>query len=245
MTAAMPARPGSGGSMSIGEVLGHLRPDFPDISISKIRFLESEGLVQPGRAPSGYRKFSYADLDQLRYVLTAQRDHYLPLKVIKEHLDAISRGLEPPAAAGEAPRAPRQMHAVPAEQESGAAPDIRMSRTELLANSGLSAEQLTELEGFGLLAPRPGTEYFDSDALAVASTIAELAEFGLEPRHLRAFKTAADREVGLIDQVISPVAQQRDQDAKSRAEEMTNELGQLSVRLHSTLVAAGLKKLLR
>ena len=86
--------------MSIGEVLGQLRSDFPDITISKIRFLEAEGLVEPERTASGYRKFSREDVERLRYVLSAQRDHYLPLRVIKEHLDAIDRGLEPPALNG-------------------------------------------------------------------------------------------------------------------------------------------------
>ena len=93
--------------MSIGEVLAQLRTEFPDVTISKIRFLESEGLVEPARTPSGYRKFSHADVARLRFVLATQRDHYLPLRVIKEHLDALDRGLEPPAVPGERPRVPR------------------------------------------------------------------------------------------------------------------------------------------
>ncbi len=232
--------------MSIGEVLTQLRAEFPDVSISKIRFLEAEGLVEPERTPSGYRKFSYSDLDRLRYILTAQRDHYRPLKVIKEHLDAMERGLEPPAAAGDAPRAPRSIHAVKdvadvAEFGPAPASDLRMSRAELIANSGLDDDQLTQLMGYGVIRPRPGTDYFDADALLVASTVAQLTGYGLEPRHLRAFKTAADREVGLIEQVVSPLARQRDDSAKARFEDVVSELGALSVRLHAALVKSGLR----
>ncbi|MGH3470729.1 MAG: transcriptional regulator FtsR [Nocardioidaceae bacterium] len=230
--------------MSIGQVLKELRSDFPDVSISKIRFLESEGLVQPQRTSSGYRKFSYADVDRLRYILGAQRDHYLPLRVIKEHLDAIERGLEPPAVAGEAPRAPRAMHAVkdlPEPKEfSAPAGDLRMSRAELIANTELTDDLLDQLMGFGLIRTRPGTEFFDADALLVAATVARMSVFGIEPRHLRAFKTAADREVGLIDQVLAPIARGRDADAQARAEETAEELAALSVRLHAALVRVGL-----
>jgi DNA-binding transcriptional MerR regulator len=238
---------GGRGRMSIGEVLNHLRPDFPDVSISKIRFLEAEGLIEPERTPSGYRKFSWTDLERLRYILAEQRDHYYPLKVIKEHLDAMERGLEPPEAAGEAPRAPRSVRAVGVDEDAsdfGPAPasDLRMSRAELIANSGLTDKQLTELMEFGMLRPRPGTRYFDADALVVAETIAKLTTFGLEPRHIRAFKSAADREVGLIEQVVSPVSRGRDDNAAARAADTAAELGALSVRLHAALVKSGLRR---
>lgn len=245
MSAAAPT--GSGrGRLSIGEVLNRLRPEFPDVSISKIRFLESEGLIDPERTPSGYRKFSYADVDRLRFILEQQRDKYYPLKVIKEHLDAMARGLEPPAVAGESPRAPRVVHAVPDEldtSEFGPAPpaELRMSAEELIASTGLTAKQVDELMSFGLLKTRPGTHYFDADALAVATTVAQLSAFGLEPRHIRAFKAAADREVGLIEQIVSPLARQRDDQARARADEMIAELGALSVRLHAALVKIGLR----
>ena len=112
---------------------------------------------------------------------------------------------------------------------------------ELLANSGLEAAYLDQLIEFGMIRFRPGTKYFDADALTVAATVAELAEYGLEPRHIRAFKTAADREIGLIDQIVSPMARQRDESAKARADEVVRELGALSVRLHATLVKIGLR----
>ena len=234
---AVPAR----AYLSIGEVLGKLRGDFPDITISKIRFLESEGLIEPQRTPSGYRKFTGVDLERLRYVLTAQRDQYLPLRVIKENLDALDRGLEPSALPGGAPT-PRLATVdgefAPAHfaEES----ELRLSRSELLESSGLNEEQLTEVESFGLITIRG--RYYDADALAVARTIASIAAFGIEARHLRSFKSAADREIGLVEQVITPILRQKSSDAKARAEEVANELASLSVKLHAALVRAGLHR---
>ena len=228
--------------LSIGEVLSKLRGDFPDITISKIRFLESEGLIDPQRTPSGYRKFTNVDLERLRYVLQAQRDQYLPLRVIKENLDALDRGLEPAATPGglAVPRlATVDGEFAPAAfaQES----DLRLSRDELLQASGLDDSQLTELESFGLVAIRG--RHYDGDSLAVARAVAEIAAFGIEPRHLRSFKSAADREVGLVEQVITPLLRQKGADAKARAEEVQRELASLSVRLHAALVRAGLQRL--
>ncbi len=230
--------------MSIGEVLGQLRPDFPDITISKIRFLEAEGLIEPERTASGYRKFSREDLSRLRYVLTAQRDHYLPLRVIKEHLEAIDRGLEPPAVGAGGPKVPRALVAaegLPApEAFLPEVSEIRLSRKELLSAAGLEPHQLDQLEQYGLLAPRGGGSHYDGDALVVAKTVAEMARFGIEPRHLRAFKNAAEREIGLVEQVVTPLVRQRNPEARARAEEVVRELAALSVKLHATLVRSGL-----
>jgi DNA-binding transcriptional MerR regulator len=231
--------------MSIGEVLSLLRADFPDISISKIRFLEAEGLVEPERTPSGYRKFSHQDVERLRYVLTCQREHYLPLKVIKEHLDAIDRGLEPPPINGVGPQVPRVVLAgdgLPsADTFATDSSELRLSRKELLAGAEIEEPLLEQLETFGLVRPRSGSKHYDRDALVVAKTAGELAAFGLEPRHLRAFKTAADREVGLVEQVVSPMRRSRDAGAKARAEDAIGQLAALSVRLHATLVRAALR----
>jgi len=231
--------------MSIGEVLSLLRTDFPEISISKIRFLEAEGLIEPERTPSGYRKFSHRDVERLRYVLTSQREHYLPLKVIKEHLDAIDRGLEPPAVTGTGPQVPRVVLAgdgYPSPDAFAAdTSDLRVSRAELLSAAGIEEGFLEQLESFGLVKTRPGTSHYDGDALVVAKTAGELAAFGVEPRHLRAFKTAADREVGLVEQVVSPMRRGRDAGAKARAEDTIAQMAALSVRLHATLVKSGLR----
>lgn len=231
--------------MSIGEVLGQLRPEFNDVTISKIRFLEAEGLVEPERTASGYRKFSRDDLARLRYVLSAQRDHYLPLRVIKDHLEALDRGLEPPAPGHALPRVPRALVTVdglPGPETFGRdATELRLSREELLESAGLTPEQLEALEQYGLLTPRAGSGHYDGDALMVAKTVAEMARFGLEPRHLRPFKGAADREVGLVEQVVTPLVRQRNPDARARAEEVARELAALSVKLHASLVRAGLR----
>ena len=243
-----PTNRGSRAFMSIGDVLSQLRADFPDVTISKIRFLESEGLVEPDRTASGYRKFSRDDVARLRYVLSAQRDHYLPLRVIREHLDALDRGLEPPALPGGGPRVPRALVAADGlpgpETFIPDASEVRLSRAELLEATGLEADQLVQLEQFGLLAARPGSSHYDGDALIVAKAVAELARFGIEARHLRAFKSAADREIGLVEQVITPLVRQRNPEARARAEETAREMAALSVRLHATLVKAGLRPVL-
>lgn len=245
MTAAGPApagEPSGRAYLNIGQVLAQLRPEFPQVTISKIRFLEAEGLVEPGRTPSGYRKFSRADVARLRYVLCAQRDRYLPLRVIKEQLSALDRGLEPagPGEGGGA-RVPRALAAVgdgPSAEDYRPEPaPIRLSRDELLAAAGLEESQLVGLEQFGLVAPRPGGHY-DGSALVIAQTVAAMATFGIEARHLRSFKSAADREVGLFDQVLSPLARQRSAEARDQA---VRELAALSVRLHATLVREGLQ----
>lgn len=231
----------SDASMSIGEVLTHLRVEFPDTTISKLRFLESEGLVEPRRTPSGYRKYSWDDVARLRYVLTAQRDHYLPLRVIRDHLSEMDRGERPVGA-----RAARGLVAV--DDDAGSAADVvgrggaelRLSRAELLERSGLGDEQLRTLEQAGLLAERSGG-FFDGDALEIATVAAQLACYGLEPRHLRAYRSAADREVGLFQQVVAPQLRQRGPEARARAEETVRELARLSQRLHGALLQAGLR----
>ncbi len=242
------ARTKSVAALTIGDVLAHLKVDFPDLTISKIRFLEQEGLVQPDRTPSGYRKFSSADVARLKYVLAQQRDHYLPLKVIKDQLAAIDRGLVPSSSPG-APRVPHvaiasiEDNAPTAEHFRPAAAALRLSREELLNAVGLRSEQLAELEQFGLITAKPGGHY-DDDALAVGKVVADLGRFGLEGRHLRAFRTAAEREVGLFSQVVGPMSRQRGGEARARAEETMRELAALSVRLHAALVQIGLREVI-
>ena len=248
----VPGRAGHRPGMSIGSVLAQLRPDFPDVTISKIRFLESEGLVQPQRSAAGYRQFSPTDVARLRYVLAAQRDHYLPLRVIKEHLEALDRG-EPEAAADRhlerSPdlRWPRgRLSVLPdAASEPGPSRDlsadvVRMTREELLATAGIGRAVLAELEQFGLVRPGPAG-FYDTDAVLVAKTARTMTDFGLEPRHLRSFRASADREVGLLAQIVTPMSRQRDPDARARADEVVRELAVLSVRLHALLVKIGLR----
>jgi DNA-binding transcriptional MerR regulator len=230
--------------MNIGEVLDRLRPDFPGITIPKIRFLEDKGLIKPERTPAGYRKFAAEDVDRLRYILKMQRDHYLPLRVIGEHLDAIDRGLEPPPIEAVVPTVPKVALAadgLPSPESFSRNDNVRLSRKELVKIAEVSEALLDQLEQYGLIVPRAGTGHYDTDALVIAKSARELADFGFEPRHLRAFKTAADREIGLVDQVVAPLKRGRDAAAKARAEEAVSEIAALSVRLHATLVKTGLR----
>jgi hypothetical protein len=174
-----------------------------------------------------------------------QRDHYLPLRVIGEHLDAIDRGLEPPPIEPVVPTVPTVALAadgLPSPESFGRRSDLRISRRELLKIAEIDEELLTQLEQYALISPIAGTGHFDTDALVVAKTARELADFGFEPRHLRAFKTAADREVGLVEQVVAPLQRGRDTAARARAEEAINEIAALSMRLHATLVKAALRR---
>jgi DNA-binding transcriptional MerR regulator len=232
--------------MNIGEALALLRVDFPELKESKVRYYEAEGLVEPKRTSSGYRKYTQADVDRLHYALTMVRDHFLPLKVIKDRLDQIDRGLEPPPLPGE-PQVPRvafSANGLPTAKSFETDPStLRLSRRELVSAAEVDEELLTQLETYGLVVPRPGSAPYDNDALVVTKTVAELASFGIEPRHLRAFKTAADREVGLVEQVVSPIRRSREAGAQGRAEETMREIAALSVRLHATLVRAGLRGL--
>jgi DNA-binding transcriptional MerR regulator len=214
--------------MSIGEVLALLKPEFPDISISKIRFLESEGLVEPQRSASGYRKFAAGDLDRLRFVLRLQRDRYLPLRVIKEQLEAVDSGLEPPP--------------VPeADREEPATVTVRLTRAELIAAAGIDEARLTRLQEYGLITPFDGGTAFDGDALIVARLVTALGRYGLEPRHLRQIKAAADREAALVEQIVAPLLHRRGADARTGAEQAVRELLALTSRFHTVMVDAALR----
>ncbi|MEU7061876.1 MerR family transcriptional regulator [Streptomyces sp. NPDC046197] len=222
------------GLMSIGTVLNVLRGEFPEVTISKIRFLESEGLIEPQRTPSGYRKFSAQDVERLARVLRMQRDHYLPLKVIREHLDAMERGEAVPLPlVGR----PRDGEVVPVPSEPPVA--ARIGRTELLAAAGIDEAVLREWESYGLVTPLEDGAY-DAEAVTVASLVSELGRFGIEPRHLRVMKAAADREAGLVDQVVAPLKRHRNPQTRAHAEARTKELAELTVRLHAALVQTAL-----
>ncbi|MEU0006090.1 MerR family transcriptional regulator [Streptomyces sp. NPDC006314] len=220
--------------MSIGTVLNALRDEFPEVTISKIRFLESEGLIEPQRTPSGYRKFTAGDVERLGHVLRMQRDHYLPLRVIREHLDAMERGEAVPL-----PLVGRQRTADDAPEPSEGRTVARIGRAELLAAADIGEAELTEWESYGLIAPLEDGAY-DAEAVTVASLIAELGRFGIEPRHLRVMKAAADREAGLVDQVVAPLRRHRNPQTRAHAEARTKELAALTVKLHAALVKTAL-----
>ncbi len=251
--------------LSIGEVLGLLQDEFPDVTISKIRFLESQGLIDPERTPSGYRKFYEADIERLRWILTQQREHFLPLKVIKDRLaddaeaplDEVqapeAADIEQPAPAGEpiwmADLARAQASA---PDEAPARPPLRLDRgptevsltaAELSAAAGLSLEAVRELEQFGLIAGRPLGEdsYFDGDALLIATKAAGFMAHGVGARHLRMFKVSADREAGFLEQVAMPMLKQRNPEARRQAVETVEELSALGHDLRAALLRSQLR----
>ncbi len=206
----------------IGEVIVQLQGEFPDVSVSKIRFLESEGLIQPARSPSGYRRFGPGDIERLRFILTAQRDQYLPLRVIKDRLDAEERP------------GPRGL----ASEAAGPPDRTLLSRRELLDAVGIDDRYLTELEDYGLVR-RSGRQY-GPDALNAARVIVALGRYGVQARHLRVVRASAERETSLIEQVVAPMLQQRSAGSRDRASQMAREIAALSLQLHAALVGAAL-----
>lgn len=226
------------GRLTIGGVLVRLKPDFPDISISKIRFLEAEGLIAPGRTASGYRVYTDKDVERLRYILTAQRERFWPLKVIREALDAMDRGLEAPPpqqSRAHVPTVPQDADVPASDYFMGDLSTLRLTADEVSRSSGLAQDILSALVTYGLLRPdREGL--FDASALPIAASAAALASYGIEARHLRPFRTAADREIGLADQVLAPTRGRRD----DRAEKLRADLLHHCLGLHAALVKAGL-----
>ena len=225
--------------LTIGEVLAVLRDDFPDVTISKIRYLESEDLVHPQRTPSGYRKFSRADVSRLRYVLAAQRDQYLPLRVIKEHLEALDRG-EPLPGTGTSTAVPPP----PPPGEDGATGTPPLTSEQFARAAGLQPDQLADCVQFGLLATDADGRH-PADDLPIARAAAGLARHGIEPRHLRVYRTGVEREAGLVEQLVAPVLRARSEEARTRATEKLRELATLSTQLHTALLEARLRELLR
>jgi DNA-binding transcriptional MerR regulator len=279
-TAAPQAAPGS--HLSIGEVLALLLEDFPDVTISKIRFLESQGLIQPERTASGYRKFYDDDVELLRCVLREQKDNFLPLKVIKNRLDTGEidptnelqrpRGIKNlhddtadipvdgslgvsrhPASSGAGARAaartePTRPTAVPAPDDTGSiaqTPGVVLDAAEVCSMSGLSAEQLAQVESYGVVIPAANGTY-DEDALEIARIAKRFLDLGVDARHLRGWRVAADREAGLFEQVIQPLIRQRNPQSSDHAVAQLNELamfgGQLRSAMMRTLLRAHLDR---
>ncbi|MGK2928959.1 MAG: MerR family transcriptional regulator [Acidimicrobiales bacterium] len=307
--------------LSIGEVLSLVQEDFPDVTISKIRFLESQGLLDPERTPSGYRKFYEGDIERLQWILIQQRDHFLPLKVIRERLDewdatgnrpdsqrqtpdaedlpggvgddatgdAVDDGAstaepdprhaatslaatsavellahpEPDPDGGPehaaqvameaAPRAPEP--SVPRSQRSGPdAEDLRvgpsatsLTTEELAARVGVPASVITELESYSLIeSKRIGPEsYFEPGAVPVVEACRTFLDHGVEVRHLRMYKIAAEREAGMLEQLVMPLLKQRNPDARTRAVDTVRSLSEVGGTLHAALLRAALRETLR
>ena len=242
--------------MSIGVVLDLLRPDFPDVTISKIRFLEAEGLVTPQRAASGYRRFTAYDCARLRFILTAQRDHYLPLKVIRAQLDAQPDGELP--SSGSSYGVPRLVSvagstvdvvgsgvgAGTGSDAAAVAPSrIRLSREDLLESSGVGDGLLTALLKAGVITTGPGG-FFDEHAVVILQCARALSEYGVEPRHLRAFRSAADRQSDLIAQIAGPIVKAGKAGARDRADDLAREVAALAITLHTSLIKSAVRDVL-
>ncbi|TPG33739.1 MerR family transcriptional regulator [Mycolicibacterium hodleri] len=230
--------------MSIGAVLDSLRPDFPDVTISKIRFLEAEGLVTPQRSGSGYRRFTAYDCARLRFILTAQRDHYLPLKVIKAQLDSQPDGALPET--GSTYGVPRLVQVSsagddPVHDTAAVAPtQVRLSREDLLTRSGVDEELLGSLIKAGVVKSGPGG-FFDEHSVVTVQCAKALADYGVEPRHLRAFRSAADRQSDLIAQIAGPVVKAG---ARDRADDLAREVAALAITLHTSLIKSAVRDVL-
>jgi DNA-binding transcriptional MerR regulator len=214
------------GLLSIGQVLARLAPEFPALTSSKLRFLEVQGIVRPRRTDSGYRKFAAADLERLRLALTLQRDHYLPLQVIREYLDDLEAGKSPASPAG----VPRSI--VP--------PMRRYRRDDLLREAGAAPQLLNDAIGLGLIA---GGDSYDDRALAMLRSLVALDRHGIEPRHLRALRQSADRDVALIESALAPLRRRTDATSRGRAAEVAPELARRLAEVRDALVRTALDRL--
>jgi DNA-binding transcriptional MerR regulator len=221
--------------LSIGEVLVTLKPEFPDVTISKIRFLESEGLITPERTSSGYRKFFERDVDRLRMILKLQRDEYLPLRVIRERLDgdadaAVSTGDRPATQ--------------PEDDLAEPATALEMTAEEVAAATGVDVSVVESLASFGILRPHHGQAgmIYGGDDVVVLRIVKDFFKFGVEPRHLTMYRHFADRESTFFEQIVVPILRQRNPEARRLARESLTELAGISRRLKQALLRANLRR---
>jgi DNA-binding transcriptional MerR regulator len=233
--------------LSIGEVLESIQSDFPDVSISKIRFLEAEGLISPERTQSGYRKFFDKDVARLRYILTLQRDHFLPLKVIRTRLaeaDSDGGGYPQPEPQ-KAPRAAKRKTGGdgPAEGPVVDLTGVSVSRAELKKATGLSDAELKGLEDFGLLPTKGNSESYDESDLMIAKAARKFFSYGVEPRHLRMYRQFAEREAAFFEQIVSPVAKRSDPSGQRVASQSMRELAGLSRQIREAVLRSSLREL--
>jgi DNA-binding transcriptional MerR regulator len=225
---------------SIGEVLVSVKTEFPDITISKIRFLEAEGLIEPERTPSGYRKFYAHDVDRLKSILRMQRDEYLPLKVIKERLAKQDAG---PADAREIDDGGAD-EASAAEEIAEAPTGLQMSLEEMATATGIDRDRIKELEGFGIVCSHgpEGVRYYDGDDFVILSIVKDFFRYGIEPRHLTMYKHFADRESSFFDQIVAPTLRQRNPDARRTAAQTLADLSSTSRKFKQALLRTNLRE---
>ena len=226
---------------SIGEVLVAVKTEFPDITISKIRFLEAEGLIEPERTPSGYRKFYAQDLDKLKSILRMQRDEYLPLKVIKERLLKQEAGEDVEL---DADGEPLEAAAAEVSEEIADAPTgLQMSLEEMSAATGIEKERIKDLESFGIVCSHgpDGAKYYDGDDYIILSIVKDFFRFGIEPRHLTMYKHFADRETSFFEALVAPTLRQKNPDARKAAAQTLTDLSVTSRKFKQALLRTNLR----
>jgi DNA-binding transcriptional MerR regulator len=232
---------------SIGEVLVSVKTEFPDITISKIRFLEAEGLIEPERTPSGYRKFYGHDVDRLKSILRMQRDEYLPLKVIKERLvrqDADGEGQDRDLA-GDGEETDDDVS--PVEEIAEAPTGLQMSLEEMATATGIERDRIKELESFGIVSSHgpDGARYYDGDDFIILSIVKDFFRYGIEARHLTMYKHFADRESSFFDQIVAPTLRQKNPDARRNAAQTLASLSVTSRKFKQALLRTNLRDHLR
>jgi DNA-binding transcriptional MerR regulator len=218
----------SGKLFTIGQVLAVLNVEFPELSPSKLRFLEEQGLIQPTRTPSGYRKFSEQDVARTRVILELQRDQYLPLRVIREYLDQLDSGKQPSL-----PQAGTAVSKLQAQNQ------VKLTKIALISETGITQALLTEAQSLLLL----GKEPFRNSDLEIARALVHLQRFGISPRHLRGLKASADREVGIIEGVVAPVLSKNEPASKSRAAHYAQEIENQFATIRGELIKAVISKI--
>ena len=227
---------------SIGEVLVSVKAEFPDITISKIRFLESEGLIEPERTPSGYRKFYADDVERLKSILRMQRDEYLPLKVIKERLLQQDAG-EDGSGSQEGGADGAEETAEPVAELADAPTGLQMSLEEMSAATSIDRERIKELEGFGIVCAHgpEGARYYDGDDYIVLSILKDFFRHGIEPRHLTMYKHFADRESAFFEAIVAPTLRQKNPDARRNASQTLADLSAASRKFKQALLRTSLR----
>ncbi len=219
--------------LSISKVQELLRPEFGEVKVSKLRFLEAQGLITPERLPSGFRRYSKADVERLRYILSVQKENYLPLKVIKKNLDLIDQGIEP--APPEPVEPPKGSHVEPEPNLGGNRPPLRLTREELMEKTQLSEASLIELERQGVIRLRHGTAFYGWEAFTLAVVAVKLAPWGIDARQMKLIKAAADREVDLIMNAVGPYAHR-----PARAKQAAYEMAEFIMHAHAALLQVDL-----
>ena len=218
----------SGKLFTIGQVLSVLNPEFPDLSPSKLRFLEEQGLIEPQRTPAGYRKFSEQDVQRTRVILELQRDQYLPLRVIREYLEQLD--------SGKTPNLPQVQSSVSKLQPKN---PIKLTKVALMSETGISAGLLQEAQTLTLIAKEP----FEASDLEIARAIVHLQRFGISPRHLRGLKASAEREIGIIEGVVAPVLGKNEAASTSRAAHYAQDIENQFATIRGELIKSVISKI--